>query len=201
MYHVYINKFPQGIEKFFVNLEALAIEDTDIKEVTQEDLKPFTKLKQLHLNSNKIKYIAPNLFEFQPNLELLALKNNLIEHIDPFVFNNLNSLKYLYLADNNCDNDKINVNIINDREKVFNLIKKIQQKKCVADFYPIYKTVSIEKSNLSKSLTTTRNELESEKIKNAQQNKTIFGLIGDLVALRNLHNETVDKFNKCIADF
>ena len=108
----------------FKNLEAMKIENAEIKQIDQSSLQKCPNLKLIHLNgnevyeipegllsnnsnlveivisSNQIKSFGENTFEKQENLQKLFLHNNKIESLPSGIFKNLKNLKKLNLDDN-----------------------------------------------------------------------------------------------------
>ncbi|CAH1733739.1 unnamed protein product [Chironomus riparius] len=108
----------------FNNLEALILENVEIKEIQQNSLQKCQNLKLLHLNgnevgqipenfllentnlveivisSNKIESLEADTFKTQKNLQKLFLHNNKIESLPGRIFRNLKNLKKLNLDDN-----------------------------------------------------------------------------------------------------
>jgi hypothetical protein len=122
-----INYFPIGLESIFKNLKVIVIERTYLKEVHQSDLKPFPQLEFLCLAGNDIKTLEEDLFEFNPNLNLVMFYTCKITHIDPNVFDHLDKMTYLLLESNPC----ITIEARNDRSKVLEIVKKIQNRQCI----------------------------------------------------------------------
>ncbi|CAG9811362.1 unnamed protein product [Chironomus riparius] len=87
--------FPQNIDKFFKNLTILEIHSTDLQEIKQHDLKPFTKLKGLFLSNNSIHIIEKNIFKFNPDLQVIWLNMNPLKYMNPNVFDHLIGIKSL----------------------------------------------------------------------------------------------------------
>ena len=121
-----INYFPRQLDKFFKNLKYIGIEMSQLKEIHQSDLKPFTKLLQLNLYENQLEVINKNLFAFNLNLKYVSFANNKISFIDSNVFDNLINLRFLFLRSNEC----INMDAENDSTEVQKVIKEAQEK-CV----------------------------------------------------------------------
>ncbi|CAG9811098.1 unnamed protein product [Chironomus riparius] len=94
--------FPKDLDKIFNNLEGIVIANAHIKEVHQNDLKPFTKLVHLGLHVNEIEIIDEDLFKFNPNLKMISLRDNKIKQIHSKVFDNLPHLVKLRLLGNQC---------------------------------------------------------------------------------------------------
>jgi len=97
-----LHYFPRGLNKFFKNLQGLAINYSGLKEIHQRDLKDFPKLELLYLFGNNLEILEENLFEFNPNLEIISLRYNKITHIDPNVFSKQNKLHSLNFESNKC---------------------------------------------------------------------------------------------------
>lgn len=122
-----VNYFPKGITKFFNNLDVIEIKNGNLIEITKEDLEEFgSKLRMLWFGGNKLKNIKADLFEFNENLEKIGFDSNEIEKIDAKSFDGLKNLQSLFLRWNSCTNDEDFAE--NDREKVLNLIKKVEEK-------------------------------------------------------------------------
>jgi hypothetical protein len=94
--------FPKGINKFFPNLTAFAIERSMLKEIKQDNLKALPKIVFLDLSVNMIEIIQKDLFKFNPLLQNIDLNNNMIKEIDGNVFDDLHFLKNLNLLTNIC---------------------------------------------------------------------------------------------------
>ena len=99
-----IQYFPRGMEKFFKNLKGIALWGSQIKEIHQEDLKPYQKLENLFFSSSNIEIIEEGLFDFNPDMDTIIFQKSKIFHISPTVFNNLPKLTTLYLEGNKCTN-------------------------------------------------------------------------------------------------
>ncbi|KAG5669001.1 hypothetical protein PVAND_016904 [Polypedilum vanderplanki] len=97
-----INFIPKGIDTLFRNLRAILINFSKLKELRQENLRAFTKLKFLDLYENQIQYLEADLFKYNPDLELVWLSNNKIKFIHESVFENLRQLRSIYLTGNDC---------------------------------------------------------------------------------------------------
>lgn len=102
-----LGRFPLGIKKYFPNIETLLlITNTDLKEVSAEDLKPFGEdLRFILLGQNSIEIIDFDLFRYNPNLELISFYANPIRHIDDGAFDNLPKLQTLIMNKISCAGD------------------------------------------------------------------------------------------------
>jgi len=96
---------PKGLDKFLENLIGLSISKSELKEISQDDLKVFTKLKHLWLAENDLEVIEADLLKFNTNLIYVNINDNKINEIDPSAFGGLNNLNYLYLSENICINE------------------------------------------------------------------------------------------------
>jgi len=81
------------------------VERSELKEITQNDLKVFPKLKHLWLIKNEIEVLEENLFKFNPNLIYININDNKVKEVYDSAFGGLNILKRLYLNNNICIND------------------------------------------------------------------------------------------------
>ncbi|KAG5679110.1 hypothetical protein PVAND_008702 [Polypedilum vanderplanki] len=130
----YINKaknmkfFPSNINKIFINLKNIVIIDSNLTEITSEDLKVFPKLKSLYLPKNQIKVIKEDTFSHNPDIEVIYLLSNEISHIDRKSFSKLEKLKKLTLLDNFC-----NIQHFENRNDVLEMVKKIEKGSCKSD--------------------------------------------------------------------
>jgi len=98
------------------------IQDCQLKEIHQSDLKVFPNLVYFHLSGNKIQVIEEGLFDFNPNLVLVAFLETDLIHVDPSVFDHLNKLRYFWFKLVPC----VNQNICDSREKVQEIIKDVK---------------------------------------------------------------------------
>jgi hypothetical protein len=97
-----INYFPRGLDHFFKNLKAIEIYKSKLREIHQEDLKPFPRLVELILHYNLLEVLEEGLFDFNTDLEYIYFEGNKIVNIKPHVFDHLSRLSYLYLTFNVC---------------------------------------------------------------------------------------------------
>ncbi|KAG5679650.1 hypothetical protein PVAND_009205 [Polypedilum vanderplanki] len=119
--------FPKNLENIFKKLEMIAILDSELKEITSEDLKPFPKLEILKLQNNRIEVINEDLFSHNPQLRYINLFHNKISHIDSNAFSHLNDLGYLNLGENVCELEK---DWSDYRKAVLKIVQEIEQGKC-----------------------------------------------------------------------
>lgn len=97
---------PTGIEIFLTRVTFLFIIRTQLKEIHEQNLKPFKNLNALQISENHIDYLEENLFKSSQNLKVLFLHKNRLRCIEPRVFDPLTKLKKIDLTDNFCINHK-----------------------------------------------------------------------------------------------
>jgi hypothetical protein len=103
-----IQYFPSGLGMLFPNLKGINMNSCGLKEVSQDDLRPFSKLSALHLDSNEIQILENGVFDYNPGLTVIDLDSNKLVHIDSNVFMRLTKLVFLGLNLNTCVSDSGN---------------------------------------------------------------------------------------------
>ncbi|KAL7014330.1 hypothetical protein ACKWTF_015863 [Chironomus riparius] len=114
---------PKGLNKFFDNLEFLAIWTTDLMEIHSEDLAQFTKLRILSIWENKIEYLEKDLMKFNPNIEYIGFGKNRIQYVDSNVFDPLTRLHTLHFDGNDCYSKQV----AGDRIGVLKMIDEMNE--------------------------------------------------------------------------
>jgi hypothetical protein len=76
-----VNFIPEGLGKFFPNIEGLSITASKLKKVEKKDLQQFPNLKMLYLSSNDLKFLPDDLFEGNLELQSFSLFANPVTHI------------------------------------------------------------------------------------------------------------------------
>jgi hypothetical protein len=143
-----VNYFPTGIDKFFPNLEAIAIVNSKLEIIEKSDLKPFRQLKMLYLDSNQIEALENNLFEFNIAIVFLKLDRNNIEYIGENVFQPLKNLTHLNLILNVCIS-----NVAYDIHNIPGLITEVVRHcDCNNPFVVTQSTVQFDDSSTSKMI-------------------------------------------------
>jgi Leucine rich repeat len=117
-----MTKFPHGLEKIFGNLRGVQFFAVGLSELHKEDLIPYTNLEHLLLHYNELTVLEENLFSGNPNLRTIYLPFNKIKVIHPTAFDNLTKLRHLNLHGNVC----IDVNAVNDRDQIKELIDRVK---------------------------------------------------------------------------
>ncbi|KAG5667328.1 hypothetical protein PVAND_015312 [Polypedilum vanderplanki] len=103
-----LNYFPSNLGDLMPNLIGLSVESSKLMEITQNDLKPFSKMQHLWIVANLIKFVEKELLKFNPDLIYINLRDNLIKKVDPKVFDNLYDLKHLIFQRNECIDGQAN---------------------------------------------------------------------------------------------
>lgn len=80
----------------------LSIEKCKLMEISQSDLKGFSKLQHLWIKQNSVKVIEKDLFKYNPDMTYVNFNQNNLKEIDGNVFDNLKKLKHVHLMDNEC---------------------------------------------------------------------------------------------------
>ncbi|KAG5680007.1 hypothetical protein PVAND_009540 [Polypedilum vanderplanki] len=150
--------FPSNIENVFSNLIFIRIGTSKLTHITNEDLKPFTKLKFLSLQYNLIEIIPENLFFYNQELEIIWLDHNQIKHIDKNVFRHLNKLRVLDLSENTCNS----LGYAQTRNEVLDLVKKIEQGDCQLDITTISTTTTTTENPLKQEIKELKNHLSAK---------------------------------------
>lgn len=122
-----LNFIPSNIGNFFKNIIVLKFEDSNLKEINQDDLKQFPKLRSLKLSHNQLETIEEDTFKFNHDLESIYLNDNKISHIEAHVFSHLSKLRILMLDFNNCNEKFLNADT---RRFVEETVEKIEIGKC-----------------------------------------------------------------------
>lgn len=121
-----IKYIPRDLTKFFPNLFAIKIFNGRIKELRQDDLREYTKLRFLELEFNAVTTLEKDLFKFNPELEVIGLMNNRITRIDSNIFDDLNKLIRLDLNQNECIGERHD-SLGKSKSEISNLIEKIKE--------------------------------------------------------------------------
>lgn len=115
--------FPKDFEKFFENIEMIAIFNSKLKQIQADDLTGFKKLEILWMELMDIEELKSGTFSKNPLLEFIAISSNKIKHVDFGVFDNLTNLNKLYFEFNPCHS-----RLASDRSSVVSLIGEINEK-------------------------------------------------------------------------
>ena len=107
-----LTSFPRRLGNVFKNLVAFTITGGNIREIQQEDLRPYPNLVALNFHGSKIEVIEQDLFIFNPHLESVEFDSKKIRYISPDAFDELPNLRFLVIS--GC----ASVNVQDDRVKV-----------------------------------------------------------------------------------
>ncbi|KAG5679103.1 hypothetical protein PVAND_008696 [Polypedilum vanderplanki] len=130
--------FPKNINNIFKKgLTKIAIQNSNLIEITSEDLKVYPKLKFLLLNGNQLKVIREDTFKFNPALEWIVMFSNKIKHIDPKSFSALKNLEILDMRANYCNFESADY-----KDAVLEMVKKIEKGACQSNKYKTTTTMN-----------------------------------------------------------
>lgn len=101
------DRIPKRIINFFPNLVGLMMQDTELRNISSYDLKPFPKLQYLSLVANELEYLENDLFIHTPNIVYINLAWNYLQNIGTDIFEPLKSLKTLSLFRNPCSDTEV----------------------------------------------------------------------------------------------
>ena len=80
----------------------LEISKSGLKVITQDDLRPFPKLKTLWLNFNNLVSLESNLFYFNPQLKIINFNNNRIRSVSYDILDPVDEPSEIYFINNIC---------------------------------------------------------------------------------------------------
>ncbi|KAL7011799.1 hypothetical protein ACKWTF_014463 [Chironomus riparius] len=126
-----IELFPRGFEKVFKNIKAITLGSSKIKEIYQEDLKPFPKLVYLYIPSSDIEVLEEGLFDFNLELQILGIEGTKVNHIDPNIFDKLTKLDHFWFQHVSCAATDY---IYGSRTSVEEAIKNVKTR-CISNEY------------------------------------------------------------------
>lgn len=112
---------PRDIHLFFPNLISIGMTNNGFTEISKEDLKGLTQLKQITLNLNKIQEVPADLFIDNPSMIAISFHQNKIRHVAHNVFDHLRELKSVEFASNTCHSQNVNENRAAVELLIFNL--------------------------------------------------------------------------------
>lgn len=97
-----IKFIPKGLERFYPDLEGLAVYHSSLQEIDKSDLKPFPKLKMLHLAYNDIEVLPSDLFEYSSELRHMNFHTNKLKTVGNDILKQLQKLEVAYFDNNPC---------------------------------------------------------------------------------------------------
>lgn len=98
--------FPGDFNKFFANLEVLAIVNSKLKSVTKKDLEVFPKLKTINFSNNEIKALGFSILSSNPLLKKISFAGNPLIGIGSDLLDNLEGLEQVDLSNAGCIDSK-----------------------------------------------------------------------------------------------
>ena len=101
-----VHYLPKGIDRFFPNLKVLTVDRSNLKSLTQDDLKSLTQLVVVIFNHNDLESLDGDLFKYNPNLDRVEFSKNNLKYIGENLSNNLNDLQVINVHMNPCINEK-----------------------------------------------------------------------------------------------
>jgi hypothetical protein len=149
--------FPKNLDKVFPDLEVIAIYDTNLQTITQDDLKMFPRLKFGYFTHNQLKVITTDTFRFNPKLERIDLDNNLIFHIEPHTFDGLRKLTALYVShnDKNCDLTEAET-----KTDTAALVQKVNIGKCYSLAYEVQQSLKNHLKDEQEQIKNLKKQME-----------------------------------------
>jgi Leucine-rich repeat (LRR) protein len=95
-----------GINNYLSHVTSITIKNSQLKEISHDDLRYYRNLNYLEISYNQIKFIEKNLFASNTQLRTLYLNNNEITFIYFGALRNLNKLTVVSLVGNICLNEE-----------------------------------------------------------------------------------------------
>lgn len=91
---------PKGIMNIFPSLKSLQIRNTQLQQLTIEDMNQFgNKLEYLTISNNSIRFLPAHLFDYNPKLKILRIYEHRLNIVEGGFFENLNKLYNVYVAE------------------------------------------------------------------------------------------------------
>ena len=187
-FHAQTLKFiPKGIEKFFPKLEVLKIYGSKLESIQQEDLRPFTNLKELHLENNEFDHLSDDLFHFNPELRYLNFnENGKLQFVGENILKPLRKLEQAHFKGCNCISMEANGRL--EIEKLKTELKSkcpspesIKQRFCQDDVLPLKeRIVDLERQlamEKSEKLSILENAISRQKSCNGNLNTATKNLV------------------------
>lgn len=97
-----VNFVPKRIEKVFLSIEGLQIDNSKLKTISKQDLEPFKELKIISMSFNDLETLDSDLFSFNPLLKRIHFQNNRLTFIGENVLEPLSNLERAHFNGNVC---------------------------------------------------------------------------------------------------
>lgn len=114
-------KFPRGLAKFFKKLKKVVVEETEIDEITPDDLEGLDEVEDIDLSDNAITKLPDDLFRFVPWLKFFRIAGNPIEEFGDSFFDLLGNLESFDISRPSCGNKSTS----KEKDSVSSLLKLI----------------------------------------------------------------------------
>jgi Leucine-rich repeat (LRR) protein len=98
------NFLPQRIKNFFPNLELLRVVNSQLKIISQSDLKPLTKLRVVQMSGNHLTSLNNDLFEANQNLVRVDFRSQKLKLIGYNIFDKSDKLALADFQNGGCVN-------------------------------------------------------------------------------------------------
>lgn len=96
---------PNGLERFFADIETFEVSETGLTALTAADLEKFPDLTKLVFKENQIKVLDMKTFEFNQKIEEIDLSGNKLSQFSGDFLKFLPNLKKIDLSNNVCINE------------------------------------------------------------------------------------------------
>jgi ferritin-like metal-binding protein YciE len=153
--------FPKNLKNVFPDLEGIAITNTKLKAITQDDVKVFPRLKAIYFAHNQLKFIKADTFKFNLKLEQISLFDNIINHIEPNTFDGLSKLRVLELHNNDKNCDMIDAITKSATEE--NIVK-VNNQKCFSQVYELQQRFESHLKDDQEKIEKLENQIEQSNV-------------------------------------
>lgn len=110
---------PKGVAAFFPNIKVLIWFNSNLWELSTDDLRPFPFLMYLNVQTNKLVSLDADLFKFTPRLQFIMFSDNLLYHVGEEILSRTPFLTEARFQRNPCINDyetsRSNIPRLNDK--------------------------------------------------------------------------------------
>ena len=171
-----VHYLPKGIGKFFPNLNVLSVTNSKLRSLTQDVLKPLTRLYSVNFNNNDLESLDDNLFEFN-DLRFVSFRDNKLKFIGENLFRKLEYFVSIRFASNICINEDASIT-----SEILALMEKIKSQ-CSSCRNP--KLVK-EIEQLKKENAELKNQTNQQMIELNSANSTIIALKAENLSQTNL---------------
>lgn len=152
-----LNFFPQNIASHFKYLKYIEVESANLQEISQNDLKVFTKLEHLYLNNNSIQIIDEQLFAHNRGLKTIWLQNNQISYIARHAFDGLDSLDDIDLSGSQCNSSFSHAT---KPDEVAEVKRRIRNGECIVN--PLGNVISMNHEKFNKKLAAVNENFDGK---------------------------------------